>query len=76
MKLSKKEPTEQKKKTKTKKTTTTSKQLKNNQSRTIICQLLRYKDKKKVLKNCKNRKRNMFVDVDFSQQRVEHRSEL
>ena len=50
---------------------------KKNQPRTIICRLLNYKDKENTLKNCRKPKgTNIFVNEDFSQEKVEHRREL
>ena len=65
IKLSQKEPTEQNKKRQ------------KNQPRTIICRLLNYKDKENILKSCRKPKgTNIFVNEDFSQEKVEHRREL
>ena len=50
---------------------------KKNQTRTIICRLLNFKDKVNILKNCRKLKgTNIFVHEDFSQETLEHRREL
>ena len=66
-KLLQKKPTEQRK----------TKNSKKTQSRTIICRLLNFKDKKNLLKNCRKLKgSNIFVNEDFSQEVLEHRRKL
>ena len=45
-----------------------SKYGKKNQSRTIVCKLLSYKDEVKVLQNCKKLKgSHIFINEDFCQ---------
>ena len=54
-----------------------TKNSKKNQSRTMICCLLNFKDKENILKNCRKLKgTNIFVSEDFSQETLEHRREL
>ena len=66
-KLSYKEPTEPKE----------TKNSKKPQPRTIICCLLNFKDKQNILKNCRKLKgTNIFVNEDFSREKLEHRKDL
>ena len=50
---------------------------KSNTPRTIVCRILNYKDKVKILRNVKKRKGgNTFVNEDFCHATVDHRKEL
>ena len=50
---------------------------KSNTPRTIVCRILNYKDKVKILKNVEKRKGgNTFINEDFCHPTVDHRKEL
>ena len=50
---------------------------KSNTPRTIVCRILNYKDKVKILKNVEKRKGgNTFIIEDFYHVTVDHRKEL
>ena len=54
-----------------------SKYSEKNQSRTIVCKLLSYKDKVKVLQNCKRLKSShIYIIEDFCQATVQHRKDI
>ena len=54
-----------------------SKYGKKDQSRTIICKLLSYKDKIKVLQSCKKFKGSqIYINEDFCQAKLQYRKEL
>ena len=54
-----------------------SKYSKKNQSQTIVCKLLSYKDKVKVLQNCQRLKSShIYIIEDFCQATVQYRKEL
>ena len=54
-----------------------SKYGKKDQPRTIVCKLLSYKDKVKVLQNCKKLKgSHIYINEDFCQAIVQYRKEL
>ena len=54
-----------------------SKYGKKDQPRTIECKLLSYKDKVKVLQNCKKLKSShIYVNEDFCQATLQYRKEL
>ena len=49
----------------------------NDQPRTIVCKLLSYKDKFKVLQNCENLKgSHIYINEDFCQAMLQYRNEL
>ena len=49
----------------------------NDQPRTILCKLLSYKDKFKVLQNCKKLKgSHICINEDFCQAMLQYRNEL
>ena len=49
----------------------------NDQPRTILCKLLSYKDKFKVLQNCKKLKgSHIYINEEFCQATLQHRKEL
>ena len=50
---------------------------KKDQPRTIVCKLLSYKDKVKVLQNCKKLKgSHIYINEDFCQATLQYRKEL
>ena len=50
---------------------------KKDQPRTIVCKLLSYKDKFKVLQNCKKLKgSHIYINEEFCQATLQHRKEL
>ena len=50
---------------------------KKDQPRTTMCKLLSYKDKVKVLQNCKKLKgSHIYINEDFSQATLQYRQEL
>ena len=50
---------------------------KSTKPRTIVCNLLSFKEKKLVIKNAKNLKNtNIFIDEDFSPETMEYRKQL
>ena len=50
---------------------------KSNIPRTIVCRILNYKDKVKILENAKKLKiSNIFINEDFCQATLDHRKEL
>ena len=54
-----------------------SKYGKKDQPRTILCKLLSYKDKVKVLQNCKQLKgSHIYINEDFFQGTLQYRKEL
>ena len=54
-----------------------SKYEKKDQPRTIVCKLLSYKDKVKVLQNCKKLKgSHIYINKDFCQATLQYRKEL
>ena len=54
-----------------------SKYGKKDQPRTIVCKLLSYKDKVKVLQNCKKLKgSHIYINEDFCQATLQYRKEL
>ena len=55
----------------------TDKSKKGNTPRTIVCRILNYKDKVKILRNAKKLKgKNIFINEDFCQATLDHRKEL
>ena len=55
----------------------TDKNKKGNPPRTIICRILNYKDKVKILRNAKKLKgKNIFKKEDFCQATLDHRKEF
>ena len=49
----------------------------SNKPRTIVCKLLRFKDKQKILRKAKILKgTNIFINEDYCQDTVEYRNEL
>ena len=55
----------------------TVKSKKANTPRTIVCRILNYKDKVKILRNAKKLKgKNIFINEDFCQATLDHRKEL
>ena len=50
---------------------------KSTKPRTIVCNLLSFKEKKLVMKNAKKLKNtNIFIDEDFSPETMEYRKQL
>ena len=50
---------------------------KGNTPRIIVCRILNYKDKVKILRNVKKQKdKNIFINENFSQATLDHRKEL
>ena len=50
---------------------------KGKTSRIIVCRILNYKDKVKILRNAKKLKgKNIFINEDFCQATLDHRKEL
>ena len=50
---------------------------KSERPRTIVCNLLSFKEKKLVMKNAKKLKNtNIFIDKDFSPETIEYRKQL
>ena len=50
---------------------------KSARPRTIVCNLLSFKEKKLVMKNAKKLKNtNIFIDKDFSPETIEYRKQL
>ena len=46
-------------------------------SRTIVCKLLNYKDKVKILRSCKKLKcTNIFINEDFCEATMQYRQDL
>ena len=55
----------------------TDKSKKGNTSKTIVCTILNYVDKVKILRNAKKLKgKNIFINEDFCQATLDHRKEL
>ena len=55
----------------------TDKTKKGNTPRTIVCRILNYKDKVKILRNAKKLKgKNIVINEDFYQSTLDHRKEL
>ena len=55
----------------------TDKSKKANTTRTIVCRILNYKDKVKILRTAKTLKvKNIFINEDFGQATLDHRKVL
>ena len=55
----------------------TDKSKKGNTPRTIVCTILNYRGKVKILRNAKKRQsKNIFINEDFCQAILDHRKEL